>query len=207
MKNKDLLGNEVKTGDIMLEIGRGGGWNNGEQYFTLKLWEVPEILDGRGNYYTTNGDKTYFYWANIKRSIKINMNLMPDGFEFSFKHGLTDFSTKIEYGTLQELIENSNWKKYKVTKKQVERYNFIKSLKIESIKDIINHLDELKKPGYIPHEIMTDILNVVGIGRTPIRNGELGIAGMYDYANYIGILEALSKDPNCFENAEVLVEN
>ena len=203
-KNIDLLGNEVKTGDVMLELGRGFGCLNGSDYkYTLKLWEVPKVMDGRGNYYTIDGERTYFYWASIGSAIKVDMSLMPDGFEYSFKHGMSDFSTKIENGTLQELIENSNWKDNEVTKEQVERYEFMKTLKVETIDDLKNNIEELKKGGYVPHEIVSNVLNIVGIGRTPVHNGEIGIAGMYDRLHYQAIIEALSKDPNCFEKAEV----
>ena len=30
-KNIDLLGNKVKTGDILIELGRGCGWKDGKR--------------------------------------------------------------------------------------------------------------------------------------------------------------------------------
>ena len=202
-KNIDLLGNEVNTGDIMLELGRGFGCLNGSDYkYTLKLWEMPDNFDGHAYYYSIDGSKHTFAWAHVGSSIKVDMSLMPDGFEYSFKHGMSDFSTKIESGTLQEIIENSNWKEREVKKEEVERYEFMKTLKIETIDDLKANIDELKKGGYVPNEIVSNVLNIAGVGRTPVHNGEIGIAGMYDHLHYQAIIEALSKDPNCFEKAE-----
>lgn len=202
-KNVDLLGNEVKTGDAMLELGRGFGCLNGSGYkYTLKLWEMPDHFDGHAYYYSIDGSKQMFAWADVGSSIKVDMNSMPDGFEYSFKHGMSDFSAKIENGTLQEIIENSNWKDHEVLKEEVERYAFLKTLKIETINDLKNNINELKKGGYVPHEIVSNVLNIIGVGRTHVHNGEIGIAGMYDYLHYQAIIEALSKDPNCFEKAE-----
>jgi len=202
-KNIDLLGQEVKTGDVMLELGRGWGSLSGSEFiYGMKLWEVPEILDGRGNYYTISGDKTYFYWAKISNAIKVDIDLMPEGFEYSFKHGMTDISSKIETGTLLELIENSNWKDSEVKKEQVERYEFMKTLEINNIDDLRNNIKELKKGGYVPHEIVSKVLEIAQIGRATAHNGEIGIAGMYDQMHYQAIIEAVSKDSSCFEKVE-----
>ena len=38
-KNIDLLGNKVKTGDVLIELGKGSGWNGGQQYYSLKIWQ------------------------------------------------------------------------------------------------------------------------------------------------------------------------
>jgi len=201
-KNIDLLGNKVKTGDVLIELGRGGGWNGEQRYYSLKIWQKPSSNDGSGFEYGIGGKKNRYWWAFVRNSIKVDMSLMPDGFEYSFKHGMSDISTTIEDGTLQELIENSNWEDHEIKKEQVERFEFMQTLKIETIDDLKNNIDELKKGGYVPHEIVSNVLNIVGAGRTPVHNGEIGIAGMYDHLHYQAIIEALSKDPNCFEKAE-----
>jgi len=191
MKNIDLLGNEIKTGDVMLELGRGGGCYEGKKYYSLKLWEMPEIFDGHAYCYSIDGSKHTFAWAHVGNSIKVDMSLMPEGFEYSFKHGMSDFDTKIESGTLQDLIKNSNWKDNEIKKEQVERFEFMQTLKIETIDDLKDNINELKKGGYVPNEIVSKVLELAGVRRTPIHNGEIGIAGMYDQMNYQAIIEAI----------------
>lgn len=191
MKNIDLLGNEIKAGDVLLELGRGGGWNGEERHHSLKLWEMPEVFDGHAYYYSIDGSKNTFAWAHVGNAIKVDMELMPDGFEYSFKHGMSDFNTKIENGTLNEIIESSNWKIYEVKKEEVERYEFMKTLKTETLDDLKNNIEELKKGGYVPHEIVSNVLSIAGVGRASVHNGEIGIAGMYDQMHYQSIIEAM----------------
>ena len=112
---------------------------------------------------------------------------------------MSDISSKIEQGTLLELIENSNWKQHEVKKEEVERFEFMKSLKIEKIEDIYNNIEELKKGGYIPHEIVSKVLEITGAEQVRVNNGEIGIAGMYDQMHYRAIIENISKNPNFFE--------
>lgn len=199
-KNIDLLGNEIKPGDILLELGRGRGSLNGSDYkYHLKLWEMPEIYDGHAYYYSIDGTKHIFAWANVGNAIKVDMSLMPEGFEFSFKHGMSDIASKIEKGTVFELIENSNWKQHAVKKEEVERFEFMKSLKIEKVEDIASNIEELKKGGYVPREIVSKVLEVAGVAMTRANNGETGIAEMYDLMHYRGVIEIISKNPNCFK--------
>ena len=206
-KNIDLLGNEVKTGDVLLELGRGWGSLIGSDYkYHLKLWEMPERFDGHAYEYSIDGTKHIFAWAYAGNAVKVDMSLMPDGFEYSFKHGMSDISSKIETGPLLEIIENSDWKEHEVKKEQVERFDFMKTLKIETINDIVANIDELKKPGYVPHEIMDSVLKAVNIGKTNPDfgnfKGEIGMAYYYDMMHYKAIIEAISQNPNCFEKAE-----
>lgn len=200
---KDLLGNEVKTGDILLELGRGWGSLSGSDYkYHLKIWQKPSGNDGSGFEYSVDGTKHKYWWASVKNSVKIDMAIMPEGFEYSFKHGMSDIASKIEQGTLLELIENSDWKQHEIQKKEVEQFEFMKSLKIEKVEDIVSNIEELKKGGYVPHEIVSKVLELTGVGRTRVNNGEIGIAGMYDQMHYQAIIEIISKNPNCFEKAE-----
>lgn len=194
---KDLLGNKVKTGDILLELGRGFGSLGVSDYkYSLKIWEMPEKFDGHAYCYSIDGTKHIFAWAHIESAVKLDMSLMPEGFEFSFKHGMSDIASKIEQGTLLELIENSDWKQHEVKKEEVERFEFIKSLKIEKVEDIVSNIEELKKGGYVPHEIVSKVLDITGIGTTQVNNGEIGIASMYDQMHYQSIIETISKNPN-----------
>lgn len=202
-KNIDLIGNKVKKGDVLIELGRGVGSNGVEPCYSLKIWQNPSSNDGSGFEYGIDGEKHKYWWANVKNSIKIDMSSMPDGFEFSFKHGMSDIDTTIKNGTLQELIENSNWKEKEIKKEQVERYNFMRTLKIETLEDIRNNIEELKKEDYVPHKIVSNVLSIVNIGRVHIYDGEIGIAATYDKLHYQAIIEAISRNPNCFNESRI----
>jgi len=194
-QNIDLLGNEVKTGDVLLELGRGWGSLTGSEYkYHMQLWEMPKKFDGHAYEYSIDGSKHIFAWASTKNSIKVDMSTMPCGFEHSFKHGMSDISSKIENGTLDELIENSNWKEREVKKEQVARFEFMKTLEINTIDDLKANIDELTKGGYVPSKIVSKVLELSGIGRAAIHNGEIGIAGMYDQMHYHAVIEAIKKE-------------
>jgi hypothetical protein len=191
---KDLLGNEIKTDDILLELGRGWGSLFGSEYkYHMKIWQKPSDNDGSGYEYNIDGTKYKYWWASVKNSIKIDMSIMPEEFEYSFYHGMSEIASKIEKGTLLEIIENSDWKNYVVKKEEVERFHFLKTIKIETLEDIKNNINELKKGGYVPKEIIYKVLDITGVGRTEVHNGEIGIAAMYDQAYYQDIIEVLSR--------------
>jgi hypothetical protein len=189
---KDKQGNAIKAGDILIELEDSCGTPDKDGYdYDLKIWEMPSEDDGSGYVYDIDGMKRRYRWASIEESIKIDMSIMPDGFEYSFRYGMSDIACKIEQGTVLELIENSNWKKFEVKKEEVERFEFMKNIKIETMEDIIDNIDELVKTGRVPHEIVTKVLDIVGNGRTQVRNGEIGIAGMYDQMAYRTIIKTL----------------
>ena len=190
---KDALGNKVKTGDILIELGRGGGYSKGERFYSLRIWQMPASKDGSGFTYDIDGKRRKYWWTIVKNSIKINLDKMPVDFKYSFYHGMCDINTTIEYGTLKELINNSDWKNNKVNKKEVERFELLKKIKIITIKDIINNIDELKKEGYLPNKLVSDVLKVAKIGNVSVKNGEIGIAAMQDVLNYKNIIDMIAK--------------
>lgn len=190
---RDLLGNKVKVGDILLELGRGWSFDDSGFEYHLKIWQKPSGNDDYGFEYSIDGKKHKFWTADVEDSVKIDMSIMPDGFEFSFKHGMSNIASKIEEGTALELIENSNWKQHEVTKEQVERFKFMQSLKIEKLEDIFSNIEELKKDGYVPHEIVSKVLELTGVRRTLVNNGEIGMAWVCDQVHYQDIIKNISK--------------
>ncbi len=73
----------------MIEVTGGGTLHKDDPYvYAITIFEVPEILDGRGNIYTIDNNKKYYYWATIQNAIKININVVPKNFMFSFYHGM-----------------------------------------------------------------------------------------------------------------------
>lgn len=193
-KNIDLLGNKAKVGDVLLELGRGFGCINGSKYkYTMKLWEVPDNrFDGHAYEYSIDGSKSIFAWAHTEKAVIVDFSEMPKGFEYSFKHGMSDISASIENGTLLELIKGSNWKELQVKKEDVKKFKFIRSLKIDNFEDIIKNIDYLKKAECTPHEIVTKVLQITQVGCVKVNNGETGIAAMFDYSHYLAMLDMIS---------------
>jgi len=141
----DSIGNEIKPGDVLVESTGGFSFYKSEYKYHLKIWEMPEFSDGFGYHYNYEGIKSIFYWAKPHKSIKIDMSIMPDGFEYSFKHGMCDIYTTIEKGTVLELIENSNWKNYEVRRFIGIRDEFLRHIKEEAIPIINARCKDYKK--------------------------------------------------------------
>lgn len=191
MKNIDLEGNKINTGDVLIELGRGGGYIDGKEYHSLRIWQKPSSNDGSGFTYGINGKKSRYWWTSVKNSIRVNFNELPTEFEYSFNHGMSDLRCDIKSGTIKELISKSNWNDVKINKSEVDRFEFMKTLKISTLDDVKENIGELKKGGYVPREIVSKVLELAEVGRVPVYNGEIGIAGMYDQMHYQAILEAI----------------
>ena len=190
---KDMLGNSVKTGDILLELGRGcGNDGKGNRTFSLKLWQKPSSNDGSGYEYEIDGTKSKYWWASVSESIKVDMKLMPNGFEYSFLHGMSDLETTIENGTLLELINNSDWEDCKVEERQVEICSILDKLEINTIQDIANNIDILSE-GVIPRRIISKVFEIFGLKNSTVKNGETGISSFYDMCKYLDILNIVRK--------------
>lgn len=193
LNRTDMLGNKIKAGDVMLEVKKTS-FMKGEEYTHLRLWEMPESFNGSGYYYNIDGAKHKFSWVDNEDSLKVDMSLMPDGFEYSFKHGMRDFKTSILEGTLDELIKTSNWKENEVKKEDVDHFIFMKNLKIETLDDIKKNIVELKKFGYVPPEIISSVLKISKTNMSIPNNGETGIASFYNDFNYVSIIEEIAND-------------
>lgn len=192
---KDLIGNTVKPGDILLEIGRGGSFGGGTSpSYSMKLWQKPSSNDGSGYIYDIDGTRSKFWWASVHESIKIDMSTMPDGFEYSFKHGMSNLSSSIKNGTINELIETSNWNERRIIPSQVDGYLRKKELKLSSIDDIKKNIGILSDNNYTPREVMVQVMRLVGAKEAPVHNGEIGLASMYDHFHYWAIIEQFKKD-------------
>jgi len=115
LKLRDMLGKNVYAGDILIELGRGSfSTKKTGNLYSLMLWEIPFYYDGHGYKYNMEGEKYIFAWASVSNSLKVDISLLPEGFEYSFRNGVSEFNTTIEKGSLVELIENSDWEEYKI---------------------------------------------------------------------------------------------
>lgn len=193
---KDKLGNEVVAGDVLLETGVGFGSCEGKRVYFMKLWRKPIENDGSGVIYNIDGYPSVFKWASVKNSIKVDFSLLPDNFEYSFLHGMSDLDCKLKEGSLVDLINNSDWINKQVKKEDVDRFNFLRALKIETVDDIIANIDELKKGGYIPRELMDSVLSAVRVSKTNPDfgnyRGEIGMAYLRDMVNYECVIRSLA---------------
>lgn len=187
-----MLGNELNIGDVVLEIGGGFRSTMGGTEYSVSVWEVPEIQDGRGMQYSLDGEKSRFWHASSSRGFKLDFSKLPEDFKYSFYHGMNSFYTKTENKDLMEIIEQSDWESNKVSRDRVESFKAISNVKIENMGDIIDNLDILSK-GSIPHSIVDSVLTIFNQGRTPVSNGEIGIAAMYDHHKYFSIIKMLKE--------------
>ena len=137
---EDIIGNKVLEGDVLLEIGRGSGFDGEKHFFSLKLSEMPKSFNGHGYAYSIDETKHLWAWASLDNSYKINFADFPPEFRYSFYHGMSDLNTSLKKGNQLELISNSNWEDKIITKKVVDHYNKLESIKIDSIEDIQNNI-------------------------------------------------------------------
>jgi hypothetical protein len=200
MKMKDMNGNIVKPGDVLIEFGRGGGCDKNGSYESIKVWEVSKINDGRGIEYGTDGSKIEYWRVNVKNSIKLNTDNLPKGFLYSFYHGMSDLNCKNTKGTIQKIIDNSDWLKKKVSEKKVNKYNkdltIANNLKIRSIDDFKKNFNVIKKLSVFPNNLIEDIFIVHGIKMPVEHSGELGLMWLEIQSILISIMKAYEKELN-----------
>lgn len=188
---KDILGNEVYPGDVLLEYGCGGTSFDGQQKYAIKLWEMIYPFDGHGFNYNIDGSKYKFAWCSVKQSIKVDFDQFAPVFKYSFYHGMSKLYTTIERGTLKELIDNSDWKNDIVKPSDVELFKKKKNLTLESIDDIKKNMDLLTGPGATPRVAVDKILDIAGASHAPVINGEIGFAAIQDSISYSEILDKI----------------
>lgn len=197
---KDKKGVELKTGDLMAEITGGGCWD-GKQFSSVKLWEVPRTRDGRGIKYTSEGKKTHFYRASASSAEKLDLDKLPEGFIFAFKHGLSslEIDDNLMRLDIHDAIEQSGWKENALTPEIDEKMKVISAIKIVSFTDIAEKWDSIFCAGRVPYQIIDQILRIAGYRNAVARNGEIGIAAMQDHFAFMSVFETLKnwKDSGC----------
>jgi len=191
---KDKNGVKVEIGDLMLEV-RGSSSSNKKRYTSVSIYEIPSILDGRGTVYTVKGESTYYKWANPSDSYKLDLDKLPEGFLFAFKHGLHSLNIEDQYMELDihEAISKTDWKKDALTPEIVDKLEIISKIEINSFRDIAEKWDELFSFGRVPANIVKKVLQLAGYrGSAPV-NGEIGMACMQDHFAFLSVFEVLKK--------------
>jgi hypothetical protein len=191
---KDINGEKLKTGDLMAEAT---GFCNFDmvQCRIVSLWEVPKIKDGRGTVYMHNGKQSYYYWTDPSNSEKLNIDKLPDGFLFAFKHGLQKVEIDKQFMGLEihEAIKKSDWQKNAITPDILKKMNIASKIKINSFVDIYNQWDLIFSTNRVVPEAVDQIMNLVGYKKCIPKNGEIGIAALYDHSAFMALYSKLSE--------------
>lgn len=190
---KDMNGKIIKDGDLMAEVTGGGGFG-GVSYSCVSIWEVPKIKDGRGTWYTEKGKQSFFYWADASNSQQLDINKLPEGFLFAFKHGLHRIDIEDQYMKLDihEAIKKSDWQRKAITPEILEQLNSMSKIKINSFLDVYNQWDSIFSIDRVAPEVIAQIMNIVGYKKCIPKNGEIGIAALYDYSAFMNVYNNLS---------------
>jgi hypothetical protein len=203
----DANGAVLKTGDVLMDIGSaGGGSGPNGSYKTIDLWQLPSSHDGSGFTYDSTGKRGRYWWTHLRSSVKIDESNTPDGFLYSFFHGMETFEVYGDSdgwfvpmkGTVQEIIAKSNWEKYQVKQEMVDKSiadrEYVSKLVLNTQDDFVREFKriwEIENPSV---ELLTKILTVFGVKIPPVSNGEIGLhyLGMLDC--YHNILRSIFKN-------------
>lgn len=191
---KDKNGDNVKVGDLMAHHG-GDCYMGGVHYLSFRLWEVPKIQDGHGLRYNWKGEKHTYAWAWVHTSVKIDIRKLPEGFYYSFKHGMSDIDIEEKYMStnINDAIEKSDWEDRNMSKERIENLIKISKISITSFRDIYEKWDDIFSGKDVCYEVTSQIFKLFGYKRQPAINGEIGIAMMNDHIVFMGIVETLKK--------------
>ena len=121
----DLLGKQIKRGDVLLQLSCGGGWNiNGKPATPITLYECPYIpeFDGHGFIYNILGEKSKMSWVDLSKSLIIDFSIFPKEFKYSFYHGMWRFASTENSGSVENIINSSNWREAIITKEAVAKF-------------------------------------------------------------------------------------
>lgn len=191
---EDLKNRLIEPGMIMMEVGRGLKWENKKEYYSLKLWEFPVNYSGQGLEYNLDGEKHEWYWANYKSSYILDKSSLPEEFMFSFYHGMSDLYTTIKKGSIEELINNSDWEERAIFKEDIDNYCKLKDITLNNLSDIKNIIPLMEKSKYIPRKIVESTINIAGAKLHDVINGESGIAVLYDNMLFNQIIHYLKSE-------------
>ena len=140
---------------------------------------VSPTNDGGGYYYNLEGKKRKFWWCNPEWSEVYDSKDLPKDLLYSFHHGVNNFEVpedKADSWTPEDLIYT------KVEREQCTAFCKVKKAlpNVKSLDDFWKLYPDIKKSGFISGEIINKLFELVGIERTPVCNGEIGIAFYQD---------------------------
>lgn len=197
---KDKKGIKLKAGDIMAEI-TGFGIRNGKRFSSVKLWEVPKIRDGRGIMYTVEGKKTNFYWVNASSAERLDLDKLPEGFVFAFKHGLDciDIEDNLMIFDIHDAIKHSDYKERAITPEIVENMKAISKIKITSFTDIAQKWESIFCINNVPYQIVNQIMSIAKRVKAVPINGEIGMSAIQNELDFMSVYYTLKKwrDSGC----------
>lgn len=188
---KDVNGNIVKAGDVLLEETGGGSGGGMKSFRSFTLWEMPSRYDGQGYHYSLDGSKYLFAWADINESVKLPIKELPKDFVFSFYHGMGNFDSYSEGTIISEIIEDSNWKEKSINASDVSSFTKLSRLKLSSIDDVRKNLDVITTAKYIPNSVISSVIRLAGYKQAVMINGELGLVMFKDMLLFQSIIHTL----------------
>jgi len=191
---KDKTGEKIKKFDILLEIATGGEWIKGKEFWYIKLWEYRGQTDLKAYYYSMLNESNYYYHASPNHSFILDKTKLSKDFLFSFYHGMRKFKTCFNpenEKSIYDIIDKSEWKKERITVRQINSFKKKNNLVLETKKDVEINFKNICDKYSIPAKIIYKILQIYSIKKTPIMNGELGISAMQDHINFLGLMQSI----------------
>ena len=179
---------EAKTGDIIAHISGGCGFD-GKFADTYTIFEVPEkskAEEGFAMRYRLDGKSYLYKWAHYENSFILDPEKLPEGFLYSFRNGLEDFSVHCEHKgkDIYELIDLSDWKKRERTPEKVALFKKQNIIKFETFQELDRQWNDIfpNEKGTVPMSIVAQIKRLFQIKEHgPSSNGEFFGSIMSDY--------------------------
>lgn len=123
---KDIDGNIVKMGDILIECtgeGRMYGYFDNKWFKSYTLWQFWGQHDSMGYYYNVIGKISKFWHVDISSSRIINKKDIPPKLLYTFFHGDNHFDSTADFDDgINKIIKESDWDTRIITPKEVKRY-------------------------------------------------------------------------------------
>lgn len=146
--------------------------------------------DGHGIQFDNIGEPYTFAWCYPSDECVLPDDLKRK-FMYSFKHGSNNIRIKEELlkedtDLWQILRDEKNYEYEWVSRKYVSTQKKIEALEIKTKDDVIKH-KELLFNNPVSHGVVLRVLSAFGVKPTTARNGEIGIAAMYDFAKFDAI--------------------
>lgn len=161
-------------------------WRDGKEVdvYVHAYVNPTEEDDGyKGYQFNEDGNKYVFYWAEPDEAKVYDSKDLPKDLLYSFRHGVCDFKVPDDKG--------DNWTPEDLIYTKVDRKRLATLRKVKKALPDVKTLDEfwklyplIKQCGYVSIEMVDTLFGLIQLPRTPMYNGELGMAWAQDVANF-----------------------
>jgi len=157
-----------------------GGELGGDKYTRIFVTAyVSPTKDGHDYHFTSKGERSQFSWVHPKDARVFDSKDLPRDLLYSFKHGVWRFDLPGD--------KADNWTPEDLIYEKVDRKRLAPLRRVQKALTDVKTLEEfwklyplIKKCGYISGDMIETLFRLIGIQRTPMYNGELGLAWMQD---------------------------